>query len=527
MIKTVNLSKKFSEIYALKNINFHLKKGEIHGIVGANGSGKSTFLNVLFQDRNIYKTGGYEGKIFFEGNELEINTTKEAIDIGMGKVYQEFALVNSMDIASNIKINSSCKIPASEKLGRDFSYIDKKRNIEESELMMKEFGIENIDVKRNIDSLNVSMKQFVEIAREVSNRKLKVLFLDEPTASLNKEDVEIFKKIVRNLKEKGVSIIFISHRLDEVVDLCDTVTVFRDGEIVSSYERKDFDSEKIAIDMIGKKVSKVEKNREEHFTSDEIILELKNLSIKEKNRSINDVNLSVKKGEIVGITSLAGHGHTEISYAVMGILKSKGDIIYKGKKLNTEKTDKTIADGIVMIPDERKERGLLLESNISDNIVYTACYSKNRYLKYPSLKGLSPFDKKMIDKDVKECIEKYNIKCSSKDQKVKELSGGNQQKVCIARAVITEPEVLFVSEPTRGIDIFSKEIILKTLIDINKENGTTVIVSSSEIDELKRICDRVVIMYEGRIFDILSPYEDDEVYSLAISGKRREDNGKI
>ena len=236
MIKTINLSKQFSGIYAFKNVNFHLKKGEIHGIVGANGSGKSTFLNVLFQDRNIHLTGGYEGKIIFDGEEMKINTTREAIELGMGKVYQEFALVNSMDIASNIKINSNNFVgSSSDKTNKDFLYIDKKKNEKDAEEVLREMGIK-VDVKSSLENLNVSVKQFIEIAREISNRNLKVLFLDEPTASLNKEDTDIFMKIVKSLKEKGISIIFISHRLDEVTELCDEVTVFRDGEVVANYQ---------------------------------------------------------------------------------------------------------------------------------------------------------------------------------------------------------------------------------------------------------------------------------------------------
>lgn len=522
MIKTVNLSKQFSGIYAFKNVNFHLKKGEIHGIVGANGSGKSTFLNVLFQDKNIYKTGGYEGKIIFDGKEIDINTTKEAIELGMGKVYQEFALVNNLDIASNIKINSNNFLGVKDKnTKKDFLYIDKEKNEKEAREVLKEMGID-IDVNMSIKNLNVSLKQFIEIAREVSNRNLKVLFLDEPTASLNKEDTEMFMKIIKSLKDKGISIIFISHRLDEVVELCDEVTIFRDGEVVANYQKKDLDVEKIAIDMIGKKVNKtVNKDRQTNLKS-ENILELKNISVLGKNNGISNVDMEIKKGEILGITSLAGHGHTDISYAVMGIYKTSGEIIYKGENITNTKTDKIIENGIIMVPDERKERGLLLESDVTDNIIFTSCYSKGKFLKYPKLKGLSILDKKAIKSTVKESIKEYNIKCSSSSQKVRELSGGNQQKICIARSVITEPQVLFVSEPTRGIDIFSKEIILDTLVKINKQKNTTIVMASSEIEELKRICDRVIVMYEGKIFDILSPEEDDEVYSLAISGKRRK-----
>ena len=520
MLKTINLSKQFSGIYALKNINFDLRKGEIHGIVGANGSGKSTFLNILFQDLNIHKTGGYEGEIIFEDNKLEIMNTREAIKMGIGKVYQEFALINNMDIASNIKINNSNTIKSTYFMGNNLGYIDKEKNDREAKEVLDELCL-TLDVSRNVENLMVNTKQFIELAREISNDNLKVLLLDEPTASLNKEDVEIFIEAIQSLKNKGVSIIFISHRLDEIERLCDRVSVFRDGEIVEIYEKEDFDMEQIAIDMIGKKVNKVV-NHDRKDNDNKTILEFKDVSIKDGNHNIKDINIDIKEGEILGITSLAGHGHTALSYSIMGLLETQGDINYKEKILELKRPDKTIQQGIVMIPDERKERGVLLDSSVRDNIIFTSCYSKNRFLRNKKLKGLSLLDNFNIKNQVNQSIEEFNIKCSSQKQKLRELSGGNQQKICIARAVLTNPEVLFINEPTRGIDIYSKEIILESLIKINKENNTTIVLASSEIDELKRLCDRIIVMYEGKIFDILSPNESDETFSLAISGKRRE-----
>lgn len=526
MLRTEKLSKKFSGITALENIDFHLKKGEVHGLVGANGSGKSTFLNVLFQDPNIQSTGGYEGDIFFEGENLKIKNTKEAIELGIGKVYQEFALIKSMDIASNVKINSENIYRETSILGDEFSYINKKKNQSEVEELLKEFDID-IDVRTYIEDLTVNTKQFIEIAREVSNRNLKILLLDEPTASLNKEDTEIFMKVIKKLRKQGVSIIFISHRLDEITSLCDRVTVFRDGKIVYTYIKEEFDIEKIAIDMIGKKVSKIKKTHDiEKFSESKEIIRFQNLSILDRNHRVKNINLNIKEGEIIGITGLAGHGHTSLADSIIGTLNINGTIIYKDKKLNVNRPDKTIQQGIVMIPDERKERGVLLDSNIRENIIFTSCYTKNRFLKNRHLKGLSFLDNKNIKIQIDESIKTFNIKCSSQNQKLRELSGGNQQKVCIARAILTNPEVLFISEPTRGIDLYSKEIILDTLLNINNENNTTIVLASSEIEELKRVCDRIVVMYEGAIFDILSPNESDEVFSLSISGKRRAKDEK-
>lgn len=516
MLKVRNLSKKFGEVYALKGIDFHLKKGEIHGIVGANGSGKSTFLNVIFGDDNISKTGGYSGEIFIDDEVCNIKNSKYAMDLGIGKVHQEFALISSLDVASNIKINKENTYK--------FDIVNKQKNHEESKALLESFEI-YLDTKKLVKDLSVNIKQFIEIAREVDKQDLKILLLDEPTACFNKEDASMFMQIIRKLKDKGISIIFISHRLDEITSLCDKITVFRDGKIVSDYDRDKFCVEKIAIDMIGKKVNKASKNTV--FSNDKnnkSVISFKNINIYDGNRKFEDINLDIKEGEILGITGLAGHGHTILGNTIMGLNDYEGEISYYGDKLNIKKVHETIQKGIVMLPDERKELGVLLNSTVKENIIFTSCYSKNKFLKLPKLKGLSFLNKSNIDNFVDEQIDKMNIKCSCKNQKVGQLSGGNQQKICISRLLATEPRVLFVGEPTRGIDLYSKEIILNMLIDMNKEKDTTIVIASSEIDELKRVCDRIIVMYEGKIFDILSPSEDEEVFSLAISGKRRAKN---
>lgn len=524
MLRVENLSKKFGNVYALRGVDFKVSKGEVHGLVGANGSGKSTLLNILFGDKNIQNTGGYSGEVFIDDSKVNINNTISAIGYGIGKVYQEFALIENMDIASNVKINNENVYQVTKKAATDgFAYVNKKQNHVDAKKIFDKFNID-IDTKQYVKDVSVNIKQFIEIAREIDKKDLKLLLLDEPTACLNKEDASTFINIIKTLKDKGVSIIFISHRLDEVVELCDKVTVLRDGYVVSRYKKDEFDVEKIAIDMIGQKVHKTTKaNDSRKIIYDECkkVLSFNNLSIYDNNKVFEDINIDIFKGEILGITSLAGHGHTVIPNSIMGMYQTKGGVLYNGDVLNLNTPHKTIQQGIVMIPGERKEMGVLLDSSIKENIIFTSLYSKNNFLKRPRLKGLSFLDKKNINSYVDDCIKRFNIKCSSKKQYVKELSGGNQQKICIARALSTEPNVLFISEPTRGIDIYSKEIILKMLLETNKNKNTTIVISSSEIDELKRICDRIIVMYEGKVFDELSPNEDDEVFSLAISGKRR------
>jgi len=522
VLKAEGIIKKFREVYALKNINFELREGEIHGIVGANGSGKSTFLNILFGDAVINSSGGFKGNVYIEGNLVNINNSKAAIKAGIGMVHQEFALINDMDVASNVKLTRENIYTPTAILSEEFSYVDKRNNYFQTEKIMDELGIE-VDINTKVNNLPVGLKQFVEIARELDKQNLKVLMLDEPTASLNKEASKALINVLKKISEKGTSIIFISHRLDEVIELCDKVSVFRDGEIVSSYKKEEFNIEKISTDMIGQSVVKVDKKKNT-IKSKEKVLSFNNVFVKDGHRVYKDISLDIYKGEILGITSLAGHGQSIFSYGIMGLYEMDGDVIYKDEKLNLKNTQSIIKKGIVMLPEDRKELGLLLQDSIEDNIIFTACHSKNKFVNKHIFKSLAFLDKKKIAICAEKYVTEFNIKCSSKRQLVKELSGGNQQKVCMARALATEPEVLFIGEPTRGIDVYSKELILKMLVDINDVNETTIVVASSEVEELKRVCDRIVVMYEGKIFDIFSPEEDDEVLSMAISGKRREVN---
>ncbi|MEG2288847.1 MAG: sugar ABC transporter ATP-binding protein [Clostridium sp.] len=523
VLEAKNINKFFSEVQVLKNVNFNLKKGEVHGIVGANGSGKSTFLNILFGSSVIHNTGGFTGEVFIEGKKVLIKSPSDAIYNGIGMVHQELSLINGEDIAYNIKITRENTLKGFNFMPEEFTYVSKGENMIDASKAMEELALDlNIDTK--VKNIPLNLKQFIEIAREIDKKNLKVLILDEPTAPLNKEDAKVFIEIIKKLRDNGTSIIFITHRLDEIMDVCDRITIFRDGEIVETKIKEDTTIEEIAIKMIAKKIVRARSensNQEIKNVNNEAILRFNKVNIFDGNKEFKDLDLNVFKGEILGITSLAGHGQNIFNYGIMNLYNLDGEVIYEGKNLNIKNTEKVIEGGIVMIPDERKELGLMLNESIKENIVFTAVQSKHKFLKKGILKSLSFFNNKEIDNYAEQAIMDFNIKCTDKNQYVGELSGGNQQKVCIARALTTNPKVLFIGEPTRGIDIYSKELILNMLLDINRQQNTTVVVASSEIDELRRICSRIVVMYEGEIFDILSPDEDEEVFSLAISGRRR------
>ncbi len=525
ILEVKNLAKKFDENYALNDVSFHLKKGEILGLVGANGSGKSTLLNILFGSSYIEETGGYQGDIWINNSKVNIKNTYDAVNQGIGIVYQEFALLGNLNIKSNIKINRENIHPNSKKiLGNDFALVHENKNKEDAKEALAKLGLET-DTDILVKHLSINIKQFVEIARELDKENLKILMLDEPTASLNNEDTKILLESLKKIASKGTSIIFISHRLEEIVDLCDRVAILRDGSLVTTLSKDEFDINSIAVDMVGKKVVKVLKEKNKIKT--ETIMSFKDMEISYGGKLFKDISLDVKEGEILGITSLAGNGQDFFSYGLMGLYGMKGQVSFGEERIIAGDIPSILKKGIYMLPDERKEMGLLLEESIWGNIVFGAWDRKKEFLRFPGLNGLSFLNHKAIRRYINTVIQDLNIKVRDLNQPVRELSGGNQQKVCIARALTVEPKVLFIGEPTRGIDIYSKEIILDFILKMNREKNMTIVISSGEIGELKRVCDRIVVMYEGSIFGIFDPDEEDEVFSLALSGRRYASYEKI
>ncbi len=515
VLKVENLSKKYNDIPALDKINFNLKEGEIHGIIGANGSGKSTFMNILFGSKSIYETGGYEGNIWINGKKANIKNTYIAMEHGIGMVHQELALLGELTISSNIKINRENVVDRTKLLG-DFAPVNEKQNREDAELSLTKVGV-NIDPKIKVKSISTNLKQLVEIAREIDKENLKILILDEPTSSLNTEETKILLSSLKDIARGGVSIIFISHRLEEVVEICDKTTILRDGRIVGIYDKKDYNINKMANDMVGQEV--VQALKERGGTSQDVILSFKDVEVSYGHKKYKNISLDIKQGEILGITGLAGHGQEIFGYGLMGLYNMEGNVVYKGEKLIIGDTNSIVKKGIYFLPDERKEMGLILNKSIWENLVFESYDRQNEFIKYPRLKSLSPLNYKPIMEYSNNMVDELNIKADSIYQKVGELSGGNQQKVCIGRAITIKPDILFVGEPTRGIDVFSKEIILDILLKLNREQNTTIIISSGEISELKRVCDRIAIMYKNQVFKIFDDNFESEAFNLALSGR--------
>ena len=516
VLEVQGLTKSFGGVKALDEVDIRVKKGEIYGLVGANGSGKSTLMNILFGSSVIKATGGYEGKIYIDGEEMVISSTSQAMKLGMGMIHQEFILIPEMTVAENIKLmRENTHRFGNRKMGGEIAWLDRKKDLEESREVLKKLGF-SLEGDLLVKDISVNAKQFVEIAREISKSDLKILFLDEPTAVLNEEDSRKLLKILRDLAEKGITIIFCSHRLHEICEICDRVTVIRDGVKISDYEADQMDVTTLAKDMIGYDIvsAKRQKTKEEQ----KAMLSFKDFSVDMPGEQLNSVNLDIMEGEIVGITSLSGHGKLAVGYGLTGEYPVRGSVFFENTTVHPYRTKETIQQGLFFLPDDRKGKGLLLEHSVRDNIVFSNLYNRKDFLKKVCGKWYVR-DDKAIDEYVKKQIEQLQIKCSGPHQRVSQLSGGNQQKICIARAIAVKPKLLVALEPTRGVDVGAKEKILDMFLELNEKQGTTIVVISSEIDELRRISDRIVVLCEGKVSAILPPDASDEEFALAYTGE--------
>jgi simple sugar transport system ATP-binding protein len=357
--------------------------------------------------------------------------------------------------------------------------------------------------------------QFIEIAREIDKTNIRLLVLDEPTAVLTESEAENLIKAMKNLAKKGIAIVFISHRLDEIIQASDRVTVLRDGELIVTKKTCETNVVELAELMVGRKVS-IDRVLTDRASHNDVMLSIKNLEVAMPGERVKGVDIEVRKGEILGIGGLAGQGKLGIANGVMGIYPARGEIILDGKPLPLNNTKSVLDAGIAYVSEDRKGVGLLLEEPIELNIVFTAMQIHNEFLNNFKLFKLRS-DKAIRDNAV-QYIKDLDIRCTSPLQPVGRLSGGNQQKVCVGRALTQKPKMLFVSEPTRGIDIGAKKLILDLLYKLSSETGMTIVMTSSELAELRSICDRIVIICEGKVAGVLHPDAPAADFGLMMSG---------
>ncbi len=501
----------------LNDISLAIRPGEIHGIVGENGAGKSTLMNILFGMAVIHSTGGHDGTIKIDGKPSHISSPLQAMQLGIGMVHQEFMLIPGYSITENIKLNR--EITKDNIFSRFAGERVKTLNVE---AMQK-------DARKSLDTLNMNIeewavvsglpvghKQFIEIARELDKTNLKLLVFDEPTAVLTESEADRLLDAMKHIAQAGIAILFITHRLHEIIEVCDTITVLRDGHLVVQKEKENTDIYELAEMMVGSRITDVTREIPD-ISAKSTILSVKNLQVDMPGESVKGVDLEVKEGEILGIGGLAGHGKLGISNGVMGLYDSTGTVMFRGTPVTLNNPFSVINQGLAFVSEDRRGVGLLLNSSIELNIVFSAIQAHNEFV---IKRGpFSQMDDKAIRAYARKMIKDLDIRCTGPQQPTRRLSGGNQQKVCIARALALKPKLLFVSEPTRGIDIGAKKLVLETLVRLNKEFGMTVVMTSSELAELRSICGRIAIVTEGKIAGVLKPTDSDVDFGLMMAGE--------
>lgn len=469
LVKMKNISKEFPGVKALEDVDLNAYNGRVMALLGENGAGKSTLMKIL--------TGVYErssGEIYYKGEKVNFNSPKESQEKGIGIIHQELNLLPNLTIAENIFLGR-------EPVGKT-GKINWSKLYSDSEMLLKKLKIDK-NPKTLIKNLSIGIKQMVEIAKALS-LDAELIIMDEPTDALTDTETENLFRVINELRDEGKGVIYISHRLDEIFEICDDVTILRDGKFIKEEKVKNINKEQMIELMVGRKLTEqfpvLDKN------IGDVVLEVKNL----KNEHIDNVSFNVKKGEILGVAGLMGAGRTELAKTIFGLYKvDSGEVRLDGKKLNINSPHDAIKSGISYVSEDRKKDGLVLGLSVKDNMTLS------------SLKEFTDSFGKINKKDENSICDQFiksmSIRTPSKKQKVKNLSGGNQQKVAITKSLIAEPKVLILDEPTRGVDVGAKREIYD-LINKFKKNGMAIIMISSEIPEILGMSDRIMVMNEGK-----------------------------
>lgn len=530
ILEMKNITKRYGENTVLSNVSLKVRPGEIHALLGENGAGKSTLMNVLFGMPVIHATGGFSGEVLIGGERTEIASPHDAMLKGIGMVHQEFMLLPGFTITENIKLNREITKPniMSRIFGSKMESLDMKEMSQDAREALDSVGM-SINEYTMVHGLPVGYMQFVEIAREIDKKGVKLLVFDEPTAVLTESEAAQLLKVMKDIASKGIAIIFITHRLDEVIEAADSITILRDGQFVTSCPTSETNAVQLAEKMIGRSGSDGEfslvATEARAFPEDTpVVLNVEHLAVDMPGEVVKDVSFKVRQGEIFGIGGLAGQGKIGVPNGIMGVYEASGTVEFMGQKVKLNDARAALASGMAMVSEDRRGVGLLLEESIEDNIVFNAMQINGDYTK--KFLGFTQKDTKAIRKHAEDMIKELDIRCFSPLQHTGTLSGGNQQKVCIARALTMHPRLLFVSEPTRGIDIGAKKLVLETLVKLNKELGMTVVMISSELMELRSICDNIAIVSEGKVVEVLPVDSSDADFGLAMSGIKPERRGE-
>lgn len=469
-----SIVKEFSQVRVLDNVDFNIYRGKVMALVGENGAGKSTLMKIL--------TGVYiktSGQVYLDGERVEFKTTKESQDKGVAIIHQELNLVRDLSIGENIFLGR-------EPIGKT-GKINWKKLFDDAKIWTDKLGLLE-DPRELVKNLSVGKQQLVEIAKALS-LDARIIIMDEPTGALTLSETEKLFQVVEDLKKSGQSIVYISHRLNEIFQICDYVTVLRDGSLVGEKPIGELNEDKIIEMMVGRKLS--EQYPRVQTELGDTVLQVKNLT----NKFVNDISFELRRGEILGVAGLVGAGRTELARTIYGVYQAdSGEIILDGKALTIKSPKDALDNGIAYVSEDRKENGIVLGMDLIENVTLASL------AKYTNKFGT--INKENERKSTDSYIKSMSIKAASKNQLLKFLSGGNQQKVALAKNLDTNPKILILDEPTRGVDVGAKKEIYE-LINEYKKDGMSILMISSEIPEILGISDRVMVIHEGKLSGIM------------------------
>jgi ABC-type sugar transport system ATPase subunit len=486
------ISKRFGGVHALNNVSFSLRKGEVQAMIGENGAGKSTLIKVL---SGAIKPD--EGEVFLEGRQLKLGDPKESMKAGIRTVYQEMSLIPQLDVARNIFLGNEPVLKG--------AFIDRKSLYEKADSLLTELGIE-IDPKCPVGKLSIAERQLVEVAKALS-MDAKIIIFDEPTATLSRRETEVLFDLIFSLKNRGISSIFISHRLGEILPIADRVTVLKDGRVVATKDKNELDIPEMIRLMVGRTVKS---QFPLHEKTGEIVFSVKGMSRK---GLFQDISFDLRRGEVLGIAGLVGSYRTEVLKSIFGAeLPDKGEFTLFGKPFSPRSPMDSLRRGVGFVPENRKEEGIILHLPIKNNIVISSLNQVSN-LGFLRLKKMTELASRMI--------KALRISAPGMNAKGEQLSGGNQQKVVMAKWMAANTSILLLDEPTRGIDVGSKAELLR-LVHEYAEQGNSVILVSSDLQELFSLSDRILLLQNGRVISIYNREEtsQEQVLKILMEGEK-------
>lgn len=495
ILEMKNIDKRFGGVHALNDVSLSLKRGEVHAIVGENGAGKSTLMKILI---GLYKPDS--GEILFDGSRVDFKSVRDAQNMGISMIFQEFNQVKVMSVMENIYLGREPKTKSGA--------VNFKKMYRDSRDLLSKLGVD-LDPKTHIRDLTVAKHQLVEIIKAIS-LNAKIIIMDEPTSALSQKEIDYLHAMVRNLRDQGKTIVYISHKMEEIFSICDSVTVLRDGQFIHTGKVSEISEKDLIFMMVDRDVSELFPKQDCEIG--DVLLEVKDLTVPGKFRNIS---FELRKGEILGVAGLMGAGRTELVEAIIGERQlSRGEIYLRGDRIKNRIPGDAISRGIAMVPEDRKKNGVFLRLTVKNNILMSS-FKK-------CLKGLS-IDKSLERKYVDEYKEKLEIKTSGLNQICKNLSGGNQQKVAVARVLNSDPEIIILDEPTRGIDVKTKSEIHRLMSRL-AGTGKAVLMVSSELPEILGMSDRILVLHEGELTGVLDRREAtaDKIMELAVATRRSE-----